>query len=148
METPDAVPLLASQVRPARPRFQFCLRTLLIVMTGLAVVLSGLFSGWTGAALITALVVVILLPMAATIILIYGQGMLRTFMIGALFPLGAFLFFVSMTMPMQGLSAFFGGRPDPDAGLGISIFLLVELTTALVCGLVAVGLRWLIERGN
>ena len=70
-----------------RPRpFQFSLRTLIIVMTALAVVCSGLFAGPLWATVLTALLLTMLTPVAFTVAVIYGRGYLRTFSIGALFP--------------------------------------------------------------
>ena len=154
METPgDAAPV-ATQPRPVRWRFQFRLRTMLIVMTGLAVLLSGLIAGPTWATLAAAMVVIVLLSMCATIALIYGQGMLRTFMIGSLFPLGAFLF-ISIMYWVDSLSSTlrWGDRLLSDLTLSnayiklaMVIFIQVDTALGLSFGLVAVAVRQLIER--
>ncbi len=79
---------VADSTARGRP-FQFSLRTMLVLTTVLAVVLSGLFAGPAWLTYVTAMALAIAMPMALTVTLIYGRGNVRTFCIGALFPAGA-----------------------------------------------------------
>lgn len=123
--------------------FQYNLRTMLIVMTALAVALSGIFAGPAGLSLLTGLFLGIMAPMVLTIGLIYGRGNLRTFCIGALFSAGLILF--SLTPAASYWLVGVPGPADPDTAPYVGVYVLVAGVVIVVMGLVAVGVRWMIE---
>jgi len=131
----------------ARP-IQYSLATMLIVMTLLAVVCSGLFAGpqWLTAA--TAGLLTLIVPLVLTVTLIYGKGYLRTFCIGAIFPAGTIL--------SSGLNAYgmlfygIGGNGLGDSNtletrLIIALVVLAIAIVIVVCGLIAMGVRRMLD---
>lgn len=143
METPTA-PAGPPQREPEPGPFQFRLGTLLIATTGVAVLLSGLFAGPRWAAMTLSLAL-ILLPAGAAIAFASGRGLERTFWIGALLPLTVFLVWGGLT----GLVVLDRSEFGPDshaAGLAAMAIILIDVATAIGFGLLAMGLRWLVER--
>ena len=129
-----------------RPRFQFSLRTLLILMTGLAILLSGLFGGPGWLALCTVCVLLIAVPMVLTSVLIYSRGYRRTFCIGALFPAGSTMTVLSpLSFPYMMMGAFDGVGADPATRLVILASLTVYSMLVIVFGLAAVWIRRMVE---
>ena len=125
---------------------QFSLRTMFVVTTSLAVVLPLLLTAPLQVRVICSGVLVIMLPVVLTTALVYGHGYYRTFCIGALIPAGltampvgsSWLFIASM---QQSLDPFFGDTPYAPA-----IYVAVDFLASLLAGLVAILVRWLIER--
>ena len=125
---------------------RFSLLTIFIVMTALAIFLAGLFGLPEWLVPLTAVFFALSAPMVLTIVLIYGRGDSRTFCIGALFPAGVLLF--SLVPAFSRFHVFSTGPFDPgdtDVRMYIVIFILVSCIVMLVFGLLAVGVRWLLE---
>jgi len=146
--SPRARSMAGGRPAPAGPphRFQFTLSQLIVLMTLVAVFCASAISvpGWLS--LILACCFAILLPMGFTVGVVYGRGYQRTFSIGALFPSG----FVGLQgFGLIGLSFYppFGGGPDFDADdrLWVWVFLLAVGGVSIAFGLLAMGLRWMIE---
>ena len=142
MEAPE---IKVSSTKPGGAPFQYSLRTMFIVMTVLAVVLSGVFAGPEWFSVLTALLLAVMAPMVLTTALIYSHGYVRTFCIGALFPAGVILTTVApgLTYPFLRMGRM--GGPSGETGLFVGIFILVASVVIVVLGLVAVGVRWMIE---
>jgi hypothetical protein len=143
MEAPE---IKVSHAKANGTPFQYSLRTMFIMMTVLAIALSGLFAGPLWLTMLTGLFLAITAPMVLTILLVYGRGYARTFCIGALFPAGVILFAVGpgLTYPFFRMEGF-GGPPKSETGLVVGIFILGASVVIVVLGLVAVGVRWMIE---
>jgi hypothetical protein len=144
-EHPSSAVKIEATFQPTpRPRFQFQLRTALIVMTALAILLSAVFAGLPGVAMTTAVLLATGIPMCLTIVLVYGRGYQRTFCIGALFPSGLIL---SWTAPLSlPYGLMIADSDDPQVALVLGIAILIGAVVIISFGLAAVGLRWLIER--
>ncbi len=140
---------------PARQRLQFGLRTLLIVMTGFAVLLSALFAGPIAASLLVEVAVILAAPMCLTVGIVYGRGYLRTFCIGGVFPCGSIALGTSFyvlpeiiyALPSGGFWTEIG-NDDTLAKLVIAIGIVIGILVTLAFGAAACGVRWLIERQN
>ena len=137
------------QTDPERPdsrprRFQYSLRTLFVLTTGLAMLCSILFSLPTWLAELAVVFLVISTAAALTVTLIYGRGYVRTFCIGALFPAGVCLLSSTYGLEMiyDVLIAFL--RSD-DERLVIQIFVTLYYTLVLGDGVLAVCVRRLAE---
>ncbi len=128
----------------ARP-FQFSLRTMFIVTTVAAVALGGLCTPIAGVQAATLLYLSILVPAALTVTVIYGRGYVRTFAIGALFPAG--LAFLCALIYAIGDEVFDADKwvtsqePSPAMVLTAAVVLVL----VLLAGLVAVGIRRMVE---
>ena len=142
-DTPDDAP--ADQAPLGAGRYQFTLRTMLIMMTVFSVLLSGLFAcpPWVGALIVGVLVV--LVPMALTIGVIYGRGNLHTFCIGALYPAGVTLIFFHRTFYTPFLAGISGRSGSEQAGIFFSIAMAVYSAMVVVFGLLAMGVRRWVE---
>jgi hypothetical protein len=148
--TPGHLPPL---VRP----FQFTLRTLLSLTTVVAVVCSGLFAPAVWMVALTLLVLGMLGPMALTVALIYGRGYLRTFCIGALFPAAPILLldlYYGM-MVVAGLcdGGFHQFTADGDANsaetrMTMAVAVVVIVGIVVLAGLLAMGVRWVVQSGQ
>jgi hypothetical protein len=124
--------------------FQYSLRSMLILTTGVAVALSLLVAGPVWLAMLSAAFLALAIPMALTIFLVYGRGALRTFSIGALFPAGVMLFtFVPRFSYGLGLGVF--SRGDAEERLAAIIFTIGGCLVSTAFGLLAVGLRKIVE---
>jgi len=146
METPHStVQPVPECSQPARRQFQFRLRTLFIGMTGLAVLLSALFAGPSWVAALTALAMMVFIPMCLAIGITYGRGYVRTFSIGGMFPAGFILSSASPYGLILGVNLFEAAVATGNLVIALGLGVVVVLTIAF--GFAAVGLRWLIEQG-
>ncbi len=137
--TDDRPPTQDHQTAPDRTPFQFTLRTLMVITTVTAVVLSGL--SWLTA--ITVFLFVLTVPLVLTVTLIYGRGNGRTFCIGALFPAGLSL---SYWLPWSALFYHSGSfSPGDDDRLVIIIFLVGYCIFTVSAGLFALWIRKMVE---
>lgn len=129
-----------------RAPFQYSLRTMFIVMTVLAVALSGIFAGPPWLSMLTGLFLGVAAAMVLTIALIYGRGYVRTFSIGALFPAGLTLIGLLpvLTQPLYYIWDS-PDRPDRDAPFYVGISVLLAGVMIVAMGLIAMGMRWMIE---
>jgi hypothetical protein len=143
MDTEDKRP----DERPvARRRFQYSLRTLLLITTLVAIVCSLLIASPSWVRALSILCLIPTIPAVLTIVLVYGRGYMRTFCIGALFPsvwitisFGWIFFRFSMdVMSMDGNTLSQLGEP-------LTATLVVSIALSLVVGLIAIGTRWWIE---
>lgn len=130
---------------PFPPRLtQFSLRSLLWLMTGVAVVCAVMFQMPDALAVpILMFVTMAMVPVLVTVI-IHGSSYQRTFAIGAIFPPGLLL---SAFTPLGGF--FFGRAPmsmDPGESSGFRVAIGAFWISSLAMGLLCVGTRWLLER--
>ncbi len=128
---------------PGPGGMQFSLRTLFIVTTGLAVTTSGVFAGPTWVSVVTAMVFTAAATIALTVVLIYGRGYQRTFCIGALFPSGLVTY--QATGSLLALMWYGMGTGSGVTALGVAIFLMVYCLVVIAAGLLALGVRWMVE---
>ncbi len=126
--------------------FQYSLLSMLVITAAFAVVCSGLFAASEFSAFVTTLFGVVSLPAVLTIIVIYGEGRLRAFGIGALFPAGASLAYA--TPIVLGTMIRFGSAPMGNIRQNLVYFLLTDFTATAAIGLLAVWTRWLIEESR
>ena len=138
------------------PRFQFSLRTLL-VFTGLAAVVLALLSSvptWIAGPALFLLAAV--LPAALTTLVIYGDGDLRAFSLGALFPAGiqfvtvyVYVFYYTLDLPKRtvyqswSFDLYLGKLPEAE---GLRHAAILTWTLSVLLGLVAVGIRRLVKK--
>lgn len=136
---------IAGVKNAAPPRGQFSLRTLLFLPVVVGVLLSLVYSSPSPAIQIELLALATLLPAVVTAVAIYGQGHIRAFAIGALFPLSLQLYsslayyqyILRVSGPGQWLESAF-----PGGGQGFLWYNLVTWIAAIATGLVCVGVRW------
>lgn len=121
--------------------FQYCLRTLLVLTTVLAVACSALFAAPARMQVLSALFLVTCWPAILTIILIYGRGYARTFSVGALFPAGLVLVF----LPLLFLSAYSHIDAWKLLGEVAALRVVIPVVMSIATGLLAMGVRWMIE---
>ncbi|MHC4179554.1 MAG: hypothetical protein ACYSWU_18740 [Planctomycetota bacterium] len=142
MEAPE---IKVGEVKAGTAPFQYSLRTMFIVMTVLAVALSGIFAGPEWFSVLTGMFLGLTAPMVLTVALIYGRGYVRTFCIGALFPasLGLLAIIPGLSYPFYGMRG--PGPSGSETGLYVGIFVLVAGIVIIVLGLVAMGVRWMVE---
>jgi hypothetical protein len=146
MEPPE---IKTSDQQAGGAPLQYSLRTMFIVMTVVAVVLSGVFAGPGWFSLLTGLVLAVLAPMVLTVAIIYGRSHLRTFCIGALFPAG--VVFIAVVPLLFDLTYFIAQRPrrivgaSGETGWFVGVSIVVAGAVIVVSGLVAVGVRWMVE---
>jgi hypothetical protein len=129
---------------PGRIRFQYSVATLLIVTVVVALACSAFFAMpiWVG--VVGALFLVISTPAALCVVVIYARGYRRTFSIGALFP--AAVFIAPTFISLFGLQFLYGPFGDLDENrFAIPIFIAVYYVFVLANGLIAVGLRRMVE---
>lgn len=124
--------------------FQYSLRTMFIVTTALAIAFSVLFALPPVVRLIGAGLFLLGLPMALTVLLIYGRGRLRTFSVGALFPAVAAVWPFGSGVPMALAYGINSGGLD-DIGYVPGVWVAVTFAVSVVFGLMAVGIRWMVE---
>ena len=130
----------SSSDEPARPRFQFSLRTLLLLPVVVAFT-CGLLCSPPIFALFGLLLTAPVLPAMLTIVIIYDKGWRRTFCIGAIFPVGFLSMWILPCLSSGGFVPLTPGSTEPVRYLFGIVWLLAILT-----GLLAQGLRWLLER--
>ncbi|MHC4401308.1 MAG: hypothetical protein ACYTG0_16675 [Planctomycetota bacterium] len=146
----QARPIDTDDPRAASRPAQLAALRMLILMCVLALTVLALYSGsgWQVAVMIVLWAVTV--PLALTVTFVYGEGYLRTFCIGALFPAGAAGFFFarlfSVAMIMSGGEGM--DRLDADHRLGIGIYLFVACIVIVSFGLLAMGVRWLVEEAQ
>jgi len=149
---PDGAAETVSEVQinpsPGPPqRFQFSILQLIVLTAVVAVFCAATISVPVWLSVILSGCVAVLLPMLVTVGVVYGQGDLRTFCIGALFPSGlagwrAFGYSDVMIYRYLGFSS--GG--SPNAHLWIWAGLLVVAIASALFGLIAIWLRRAIEK--
>ncbi|MCX7429234.1 MAG: hypothetical protein NTW96_26855 [Planctomycetia bacterium] len=132
------------RVRP--PRFQFTIRSMLILTAVVAVFCSVFFAmpAWAGDVAITFLV--FLIPSILVTLLIYGNRDQRTFSIGALFPSGLTLLVAFGICDLK-IADFHGLLPfsiNHDGKLSVVLFWGVGALNGYLCVLTR---RW-IEKGR
>ena len=140
----------ASDATPRRGgAFQYSLRTLFVLTTALAVLCSLLFAspGWVR--FFSGQFAFAILPAVLVVMLVYGRGYTRTFALGALFPAAA-CFLASGVMHLYISIEVIDYRfPDFDdldeVGIAFGVFVLTVGAASLISGLIAVGVRWLVE---
>jgi len=134
------------QGEAGRAPFQYSLRTMFIVVTAVGVALSGIFAGPPWLSLATGTFLGLMAPMVLTILLIYGRGYMRTFCIGALFPAGLFLYTLGAGLIFPFLRSAMGGYSyDPKTHMYVGIYMLVAGVAIVALGLLAMGVRWMVE---
>ncbi len=144
---------MTDQPPPHRRPFQFRLRTLFVLTAVLAIILSGLSAPSNEVRAASAAAVIIALPAILTTALVYGRGYARTFCIGCLFPAGygvfeLLVFFVGPTR-YDFVQALLGRDPPSDDEVAAWLtWLMVVLLLTLAMGLLAMGVRWLVESAN
>ncbi len=147
---------MTDQPPPRRRPFQFRLRTLFILTAAVAMMLAGLSAPSDSVRFLSAASLVLAVPLVLTTILIYSGGYARTFCIGGLFPGGWGVieaFFVADPSPhvsffsdllFLGQSQWYVGERATEV-LG---FLVIDLLLTIAGGLLAMGVRWLVESRN
>jgi len=138
---------------PSNRRLQFSLRTLLLLVVGVAVGMSLVVASPDGIAAPALMCLAVILPAVLTVVLIYGRPYQRTFCIAALFPTGVVLFatlwVITITLfdpPHGNLSdlpawmRFFDEVSSPYRVYSAAAWLL-----GLGLGCVAVWIRWRME---
>lgn len=143
---PDQPEAPRQQRSPAR--FQFTLRTMLIGTTVAAVALSGVFAGPDSLAAWTVAVLSLSVPMVLIVALIYGRGYKRTFCIGALFPASwsALVGTLFLIDPPYYEPPYYMNSLEPRLYLGL--YMLVACFVIVAFGLLAMGVRWMVERAE
>jgi hypothetical protein len=145
---------MEGQTERSNRRVQFSLRSLFVLMAVVALLCGLLVAGSPAVRWCTGLALLLLLPLVWTVMLIYGRGYQRTFAIGAMFPGGIVLVYVSITFyyvalgmlynvpatTWHDLRDFVGQSATTLAGIAG-----VELVLSILFGIVATGLRWMIE---
>lgn len=130
---------------PSRRPFQFSLRSLLIVMTITAVLLSGLFAGPGWTVTVTAYIVCIVWPMVVVVTLVYCRGWARTFCIGALFPvvpLLAMAYFFTIAFAFEGYDS---SDVEFEERVRLGLTFLLVCVSSILCGTLALGVRRMVE---
>jgi hypothetical protein len=113
-----------------KPRPQFSIAALLLTVAAVAVVLA-LMVQVNGVAFLALLLA--LMPLL-TIGLIYGQGNLRPFCIGAIFPVGFFLAYAAFRFEIHAFRR------------SASSFFWTAILMSIALGYLCVWFRWLIDR--
>ncbi len=137
-------PVAPTQPTPPGAPFQYSLRTMFILTTVLAVAVSLLFAVPPVVRLVAAAFFALLLPSVVTVVLIYGRGYARTFCVGAIFPAGVSIWPFQSGVPLLVYGLGGPGGVD-DVGYVPGIWIGVTLVVSLVFGLIAMGVRWLVE---
>ncbi len=146
---------MTAQPPPRRRPFQFRLRTLFILTAVVAIVLSGLFAPSDYVRVMSANTVRLAIPVSLTTLLVYGRGYVRTFCIGGLLPSAGIVLSAPYYANWPGLDVFAGGEPTPapvlvseqEATIALA-WLVLGLVLTIAMGLLAMGVRWLVESGN
>jgi hypothetical protein len=146
MEPPE---IKTSDTQTGGTPFQYSLRTMFILMTALAIVLSGIFAGPDWLSVMVGWLLGILAPMALTVGITYGRGYLRTFCIGGLFPAGVVFFGVALAVADVWYSNLpwmqYYSPPPGDSRWTVGLSVLTDGIVIIASGLVATLLRWMIE---
>ncbi len=134
----------------ARPRrLQYTLRTLFVLTTAAAIACAVFFALPAWVSVVVAVCVLISIPGLLTVMLIYGRGNTRAFCIGALFPAG---FCLAPAVSAYGF-AFSAEYLDElidglEPNIAVLVFLNVYFAVVLGNGLLAVGVRRMMEGGT
>ncbi len=142
---------MTAQPPPRRRPFQFRLRTLFILTAVVAIILSGLFAPSDYVRVACANTLTLAIPVSLTTLLIYGRGYVRTFCIGGLLASGGVVLisppvFSVWSIIEASLDAY-SIQLDIAAARALAwLVLTIVLTTAM--GLLAMGVRWLVESGR
>ena len=138
--------------QPHASPFQFSLRTMFILTTVVAILCSGLFASPHWGRLLTLFCWLLASPAVLTAVVIYGRGYLRTFAIGGLFAAGPTAVYslllwyaVGEAMIDNNWESVF--QPN-DSVYGEGIFVAVQSTATILLGLLVMGVRWMVERGQ
>ena len=130
-------------------RFQYTLRTLFALTTAAAIACAVFFTLPPWVSVVAAVCVIISMPAVLTVMLIYGRGYTRTFCIGALFPAGVCFSPVASSYGLQiavnSLTELFDSL---EPNIAVLVFLNVYFAVVLGNGLLAVGVRRLMEAGQ
>ncbi|HUT94158.1 MAG TPA: hypothetical protein VMY37_32155 [Thermoguttaceae bacterium] len=130
-------------------RLQYTSRTLLALTTAVAIACAIFFTLPPWVSMVAAVCVVISMPAVLTVMLIYGQGYTRTFCIGALFPAGVCLSPVASYYSFQIVGEVLNKVLDSlEPNIAVLVFLNVYFAVVLGNGLLAVGVRRLMEAGG
>jgi hypothetical protein len=134
----------------ARPRrLQYTLRTLFVLTTAAAVACAVFFTLPAWVSVVVAVCVVISMPGVLTVMLIYGRGNTRAFCIGALFPAGVCLSPVVSAYGFALLAQYLDELLDAlEPNIAVLVFLNVYFAVVLGNGLLAVGIRRMMETGT
>jgi len=144
------------QPPPRRRRFQFRLRTIFLLTAAAAIVLAGLSAPSDRVRLLSAALLILALPVVLTTVLVYGRGYARTFCIGGLFPAGwSFLDALCSPSPTTNVSDLLNillvTQPQSylwDKASELVGSLLLDLVLTIATGVLAMGVRWLVESSN
>lgn len=136
--------------QPQLGPLQFSLQTIFVVTIVLSVMFAGLFGGSAWVALGTACCLLLAVPITLTVIAIYDSSYRRTFCIGAMFPAGAMFYSglpnLILTFQLYRTPLPLGGAIlAPGDRWRIGIALGIATVAILASGLLAVGVRWLVE---
>lgn len=135
----------------SRPRrLQYTLRTLFALTTAAAIACAVFFALPPWVSVVAAVCVVVSMPVVLTVMLIYGRGYTRTFSIGALFPAGFCLLapmvsYFALALAAEYYENMFDGL---EPNIVVLVFLNVYFAVVLGNGLLAVGIRRLMEAGQ
>ena len=132
-------------------RVQFGLRAMFVVTTALAVFCSVMYRLPERLAVTASLCLLISVPVALTVVMIHGRGYARTFSVGAMFPAG--LLFLSLLFSQYGYDTILFELINEfldwnDHRLILSVFLGVYSVVVVGNGLLAVAVRWALDRGR
>ena len=134
------------QPRRRRRRFQFSLRSLLLMVSLAAVCCSCLFSGYGWLAGLTGFVIVMAATDVLVITLWYGRGNLRTFCLAALCPFGlGFAFLTSVANPYLIVALIFDVDEDVNWGISILSGLSAYFAALITLGLFGIWVRRVVE---
>jgi len=134
----------------SRPRrLQCTLRTLFALTTAAAIACAVFFTLPPWVSIVAAVCVTISMPAVLTVMLIYGRGYTRTFCIGALFPAGLCLSPVAASYGLQiAVNSLTDVFEPLEPNIAVLVFLNVYFAVVLGNGLLAVGVRRLMEAGQ
>jgi hypothetical protein len=131
-------------------KFQFSLRDLFGATAALAICLALLLGSPGIIRVVTILVLIDLLPMLLTVGTVYGRGYMRTFCIGALFPVGPAFVVLAMFKIYYGMAILSAEWEDfwdavDEVSTGPAILTAVLVGLSVLFGVLAVFFRHLIE---
>ena len=130
-------------------RLQYTSRTLLALTTAVAIACAVFFTLPPWVSVVAAVCVIISMPAVLTVMLIYGRGYTRTFCIGALFPAGLCLSPVAASYGLQiAVNSLTEVFDSLEPNIAVLVFLNVYFAVVLGNGLLAVGIRRLMEAGQ
>lgn len=125
--------------------FQFSLRAMFAVTSILAVAFSLLLAAPGLVRVIAAGCLIVALPVVLTVVLIHGRGYARTFSIGALFP-ATLASWCAAGPSYSMLFLWEAAAGNIELGFGPAIVTAGTFSLSIATGLLAVLVRWLLER--